>query len=90
MFLTKLEQETTINYNQDEQNADVYTCDRKLQRKLEILAEKDAQVVKISEDKYSKRFTIPKRYLSIRMPKVLTEESKQKLVSRLQKIRSCR
>lgn len=90
MFLTKLEQETTINYNQDEPNADIYTCDRRLQHKLESLAEKDPQVVKISEDNYSKRFTIPKRYISIRIPKVLTEESKQKLVSRLQKIRSCR
>ena len=37
MKLTKYEQETIINYNQEEDMAQIYTCDRNLIRKIEHL-----------------------------------------------------
>ena len=40
MKLTKYEQETIINFNNDEQEASIYTASPQMMRKLDALAEK--------------------------------------------------
>jgi hypothetical protein len=75
---SRYESETTMTFNDEEKTATVYTCNKKYLKKLTEYAEKypDLYVLE-KEDDYSKTFTIPKRYISIRQPKKpLTEEQK--------------
>lgn len=70
MELTKYEQETIINYNEDEDTASVYTYDKKLQRKLKNLSLKypDKIVLERTCPHGAEEFTVPKRCVSIREP----------------------
>lgn len=43
MKLTKYEQETIINYNQEEDMAQIYTCDKNLIRKIDAHIEKNSR-----------------------------------------------
>lgn len=70
MELSKYEQETIINYNEDEATASVYTHDKKLREKLEGLALKYPGKITL-ERTYphgAADFTVPKRCVSIREP----------------------
>lgn len=70
MELTKYEQETIINYNEDEETAGIYTYDKKLQKKLRGLALKypDKIVLERTCLHGAEEFTVPKRCVSIREP----------------------
>ena len=72
MKLSLLEQETILLYNQAEQEADVYTHDPRLIKKLSRLAEKYPDQI-IQRD--SCNFTVPKRCISVREP--YSEERRQ-------------
>ena len=53
MKLTKYEQETIINFNNDEQEASIYTASPQMMRKLDALAAaypEHYQVVKVNEE----------------------------------------
>lgn len=63
--MTKLEMETVILYNEEENIAEVYTEDKKLQVKLTRLAEKYPEQI-CATGKNS--FTVPKNCVSIREP----------------------
>lgn len=65
MKLSLLEQETILLYNQAEANADVYTHDPKLLRKLSGLAEKYPDQVVKKDDLH---YIVPKRCVSVREP----------------------
>jgi hypothetical protein len=83
MSLTGYEQETIINYNKEEAEADIYTHDEKLIKKLKqackVHPEKFKQIDKNGE---AYTFTIHKKYITVKIPKVLTEEERQKLRER--------
>jgi hypothetical protein len=70
MELSKYEQETIINYNEDEDTASVYTYDKKLRKKLEALALKypDKIIPKRTFPNGAVDYTVPKRCVSIREP----------------------
>lgn len=73
--LTLAERETIINYNQEGKRANVYTCDPVLIRKLDkIIIAGNAGIELESEDIYSKSYTVPKKWVKIRPPKVLSEK----------------
>ena len=67
MELTKYEQETIINYNQSTDPIDIYTFDKKLQKKLIQYATDYPEEVVINkeEEDGSMSFTIPKSYIHI-------------------------
>lgn len=76
MNLSSIEQETIIKYNQGEAEATVFTYDKALIRKLERLREKNPAVELLREEKTGAReYRFPKRWLSIRHPAVLSEET---------------
>lgn len=78
--LTKTEQETIISYDNQNDECDIYTCDRKLMNRLDGLCKKHPDAFKCKkQDKYSKTYIVPKKLVSIRAPKILSEEQKQKL-----------
>lgn len=76
------ERESIINYNNEEKVAQVYTCNESLQRKLDKLCEGYSECKCINSDDYSKTYIIPKKWVKIRPPKKLSEETKQQLSAR--------
>lgn len=95
MSVTKLsrwEQETVINYNNEEKFATVFTSDPVVQRKLDKLVNKypdEYQCIKITpivEDQKSKTYRISsKKLISFRSPVHMTDEQKAKATERLAK-----
>lgn len=70
MELSKYEQETIINYNEEEATASVYTHDKKLMEKLKRLALKYPSEINLAHTypHGAADFTVPKRCVSIREP----------------------
>jgi len=83
MNLTSYEQETIINYNQEENEANIYTHDKALIKKLLVLCKKfPTEFRLVSGDKYSKTFDVPKKYVLIQSPKTLSDEQRKELSER--------
>ncbi len=76
---TKYEQETIILFNELEKTAEIYTFNSALRRKLDkgCALHPDSFTVK-SESHGAKTFTIPKKYIYVRVPEVKTPEQKQR------------
>lgn len=94
--LSKVEQEVVITFNAGEDTADFYTADPVWIRKLDRLVEqnpdqfKQGRVEKYNGKVIAKRYTIPKRFISVRSKDVkreLTEEQRAEIVQRLNKAR---
>ena len=69
MKLTKYEQETIINYNQEENIASCYTMDRSLIRRLDELAKKHKEISLIKSSDGIREYTFPKKWIKVRTPK---------------------
>jgi len=83
MTLTKEEMETTINWDESSPDADVLTYNRSLQRRM-----KEIGIEPYLNNGYGgKLYTIPKKLISIRKPRKLTVEQRQKLGARLRESR---
>lgn len=82
MKLTRYEQETIINFNEEEKSASVYTHNRPLIRKLEKLAKErpgEVRLVKVSHLGQAVEYYVPKSWLRINPPRQLSEEQRAKL-----------
>lgn len=80
MNLSLYEQETIINFNEEEKTASVYTHNRALRRKLELLAQErpgDCHREKTSHDGKAVDYSIPKAWVKITPKRVLTDEQKE-------------
>jgi len=78
--LTKYEMETIINFNDDEATATLYTCNKAWMRKMDRLCEKQPETFTlIRQDECSKTYSFSKKLISIRTPKIYTEEQKEKM-----------
>lgn len=82
MRLTKYEMETIIRFNEEEAEAVCDTCNKSLMRRLDGLSEKSSTVTVVSASEYSRTYKFPKRWIRVQMPRVLTEEERQKLSER--------
>lgn len=83
MNYTNYELETIFNYNQAETTADVYTCDKALMRKLDGFCAVNPECELLKQDDCSKTYKIPKKWIKVQMPRMLTEEQKAKVAERL-------
>ena len=88
--IPRIEQETVITYNAQEDFAEVYTCYPPMIRKLDKLAQKNPEEWKILRgDQIGKTYTCPKSLITLRSKsapkKELTEEEKQKARERMKK-----
>ena len=81
MALSKLERETIITYNEAEAEAEIYTYNRPLQRKLERLALERPEEVKIlcADRTGSKAFRLPKKFVSVRAARQISPELREKM-----------
>lgn len=76
--LTKLEKETSINYNNSEPNAEIFTYDRKLITKLR---KKNITLIEANDSGAYSCF-IPKTWIKISTPRNLSEQSRLKLAAK--------
>lgn len=79
--LSLQEQETIINYNREDDKADVYTHDPKLISKLDKLCKKypDKCFIQTEDNNWkSKTYSIPKSFISIRSTREYSEETLEK------------
>jgi len=83
MRLSNLEKETGINFNEAESFAIVYTANDSLKKKLDMLCKShpdNFQKQHFTGDKGAvKSYHIPKKYVLIRTPRVLSEKQKAAL-----------
>jgi hypothetical protein len=86
--LTKYEKETSINMNDLDHTAEMYTCQSKMIKKLDKLCSKYPDDFKcIDQDEYSKTYRFDKKYVSVRAPRVISDEHKEKLRNATKKAR---
>lgn len=85
MSLSKLEKETIILYNEAEKEADVFTYNRALIKRLKGLCEKhpDAFHYKSDNGAGGLTFIIPKRYVKINAPRTVSDKQREQLSKNL-------
>lgn len=75
MNLTRAERETIILYNEEEQTAEVYTCNEAMKRKLTKLHEDGTEgITFVRSDEYSVTYTVPKKWVKIKPPAKRTDK----------------
>ena len=86
MSLSGIEQETIVNFNEAETSASVYTFNGSFKKKLRVLSEDFPQDVICERiDEYGgATYSMPKKWIKINAPKILSEEQKTALRERLQ------
>ncbi len=89
---SRIEQETIINFNEEEKEASVYTFNRALQRKLARLAEEhpdECRKAKTWQPGESVEYIVPKKWIKVSPPKKVnyTDEQKAALAERLAFVR---
>ena len=92
MALSRIEQEVVISFNAEEDTADLYTANPSWMNKLDKLGKTNPGQFRLIETStcqgkvVSKRYTFPKRFVSIRSKDVkreLTEEQREEISIRL-------
>lgn len=88
MKLSLEEQETIIRWDRKESVAIVYTFEPSLKRKLSELEHQFPDKVQFTcEDNGSVEYTLPKELISIRKPRFVSEDTKEKLKRNISKAR---
>ena len=90
MSLTKIEQETIILFNEGEADAEVYTHNKSLKRKLENAAKKHPNIYHLKDTNAhgGVTYTFPKKYLKIAFRDEASEEEQRRYNERMKKARS--
>lgn len=91
--LTSYEQETIINFNEEEKTAVVYTYNKAIIKMLDKYCLDYPEMFKlIKTEAYgkhiSKSFVIPKKYVKIRKPKILSEKQKVSAIDKAKQMRA--
>lgn len=89
MNLTRAERETIILYNEEEQTAEVYTCNEAMKRKLTKLHEDGTEgIAFVRSDEYSVTYTVPKKWVKVSPPKKmnLTDEQREARKQRMKQL----
>ena len=88
MNLTKYEQETIINYNNEEKTASIFTYDKSLIRKLDKrLAEmSDMRLIRRGED--FAEYSLPKKWIKVAFPRQYSDEQRAEMAERMKAART--
>lgn len=87
MNLTKYEQKTIINYNNEEKTASIFTYDKSLIRKLDKrLAEmSDMKLIRRGED--FAEYSLPKKWIKVAFPRQYSDEQRAEMAERMKAAR---
>ena len=82
------EQETNVNYNAKDLEANVYTAyPRDINRFKKLVQENPNDVKLIREDENGITISVPKNWVKVRPPRKMSEEQKMKNALRVQALR---
>lgn len=81
MKRSNYEKETLFLYNEEEKTATIYTCSPSLQRKLsELCISYPEQIIQTADDRCGGlTYQLPKKWLKITPPRILTPAQKEVL-----------
>lgn len=82
MKLSKVEQETIIIFNEQDDIATIDTCNKAWKNKLSKISSVDSSVALIREDNYSQVYKLPKKWVKINRPRQLSEAEREILAAR--------
>ena len=83
---SKEEKETVITFDQAGGTADFYTCDEAWKHKMDKLALQGQVIIEETQDKNSKTYIIPKKWIKVRKPRLYTDEKRKEAIVRGKKL----
>ncbi len=89
MGYSRIERETTIIFNEEESTASVWTCSPMTMRKLDKLCDElpdTYRCVLVDDKAQAKRYEMPKKLVSFRKPKVMSEEQREATAERMRAV----
>ena len=84
--MTLAEQETTINWSRADKTASVWTTDPVVIRKLDEISHSDPAVTVLRSTEGARAYIVPIRWVSIKKPRQLSDEQKEKLAERMRQL----
>jgi len=86
--LTKYEQETIINYNNEEKTASIFTYDKSLIRKLDkrLADHPDIKVLRRGDD--WAEYSLTKKWIKVGFPRQLSDEQRAEMANRMKMARN--
>jgi hypothetical protein len=85
--LTKIEQETVINFNAGEEEAVVYTRDKAVIRKLDSLVTEFPNVYRcLKATDIDKTYSMPKQYVGYRKPRRITQARRDQVRAQMRRL----
>lgn len=87
---TNEERETVIRYDQTPEEANVWTCDPALMRRLEARGVKPSRVEKDGGRVFAKEYRVPKRWVKISPPRQVSESQREAARRTLQTLHGTR
>jgi hypothetical protein len=70
MYLKKIEMETIMLFNDAEKEAEIYTCNRALQRRVDKFCINYPDVFSmVHHDQFSKTYKCPKKHIRVSKPR---------------------
>ena len=87
MNLTKYEQETIINYNNEEKTASIFTYDKSLIRKLDKRLDEmsDMKLIRRGED--FAEYSLPKKWIKVAFPRQYSDKQRAEMAERMKAAR---
>lgn len=90
-MLTNMEKETIIIYNEADPNADVFTYNSTLQRRLaDLEQQRPKEVTRTARDdtdgQTSVTYTLPKAWVKINPTRILSEETREAMRANMQRL----
>lgn len=82
MYLSRIERETILLFNEAEQTATIETCNRHIQNQLDSYCSISPDIYREKKGEYASRYICPKSWIKVRMPRQLSTEQRQKMALR--------
>lgn len=87
MYLSRLEQETILNYSAGEQTATIYTRDKAVMRRLDALKDAYPDTYKlIGETDIDKTYEMPKSLINYRKPMRISAAQREAASKRMKRL----
>ena len=84
LYLQSFIHTLVITYNADEQNAEIYTANKNVMRKIDSLCKLYPDIYKLKKQgSVSKTYSVPKSYISYRRPRNISAEDREKARQRM-------
>lgn len=87
MVLSKYEQETLINYNNEEKLASIYTYDKTLMRKIDNKLSEYPDIKVVRRGDGWAEYSLPKKWIKVGFPRQLSDEQRAEMANRMRATR---